>query len=783
MDNRLAAIGALLYLNRTLRHEFLDFLIGGKRTSKANANVFFLGSILDYQISSQQALQNAKRLCDDILGTRDDIWIKISKFTPSRWRSKGETYRLHRYPKAHVRVHRIARELVREYSGDAGEIWKGQKIGAVQQMLSHLQVGEYVSRMILMSLFESGILKGDAAPSFEKRSRTVLGRAVRGEPYERDEMEQFQEAAQEVIPSNPWLIDQQLYLLGEYVCKPPAPTCSDCYLPQFCDYYQKYFGDRSTPKQNAIQYPLDISSESIRFHRENLEKEFAPRDRRAYSIDGRTFGYTAPLSKPLEVGSYVTVSSGPEEQYLCQITDEGRDDSVKGPEFGIELLPGGIARMAPSADAVMKHSIGVSQVRGAGIILKRIVDGLPIGLSEPAYFQDAKIKLAKGEVIDKYLKDGLRDTETICVGTTLKPNKLTNVTLHKRGFSEATFICGQSRSGKTTSLAIMIERLMFFDESARIVILDPNSQFINMTEIRAEAKVAESMTEGVECYRYAEVSQLFSELKQHIKIFRPRNIPDKGARPLAIRFGELTINDQATLLRMDPVIDRDEFEVLREEVRAPGWLRAFMKRDISHQGSTGAKMLKQRMKNLDIMELDVLCRGGEQSCVEELRQSDGIPKCAVYDIGSFESSIDKEIVSMVVIEEIWAKRVSQERIYLVVDEAHTLSSPNPDNPIGERINHGLLTIAKEGSKYGLHLIVSTQQPSNIHPELLTSCKNLILMRLPLVDLNRIYEAFSFIPAPMVYMVKDFDVGEALVAGGIISRPTFVRFEGRFLQEG
>src|SRR3990172_10071928 len=45
-------------------------------------------------------------------------------------------------------------------------------------------------------------------------------------------------------------------------------------------------------------------------------------------------------------------------------------------------------------------------------------------------------------------------------------------------------ICGQSGSGKTYSLGVMLERLLL-ETSLRIVILDPNSDFVRLGQIRA----------------------------------------------------------------------------------------------------------------------------------------------------------------------------------------------------------------------------------------------------------------------------------------------------------
>ena len=40
-----------------------------------------------------------------------------------------------------------------------------------------------------------------------------------------------------------------------------------------------------------------------------------------------------------------------------------------------------------------------------------------------------------------------------------------------------------------------------------------------------------------------------------------------------------------------------------------------------------------------------------------------------------------------------------------------------------------MRIAAEGRKFGLYLLVSTQRPQKVHPNVVSQCDNLVLMRL------------------------------------------------------
>ena len=58
----------------------------------------------------------------------------------------------------------------------------------------------------------------------------------------------------------------------------------------------------------------------------------------AYSTDGRTFGYEAPLSMSIPIGSYVSLSAEGGGEYLGQVVT--KEVSIRqGAEIGLELDP------------------------------------------------------------------------------------------------------------------------------------------------------------------------------------------------------------------------------------------------------------------------------------------------------------------------------------------------------------------------------------------------------------------------------------------------------------
>ncbi|MEA4884519.1 MAG: hypothetical protein VB144_12855 [Clostridia bacterium] len=205
----------------------------GKRLSKKSANKFLLACILDYQIPSEQAWGNARRLAEDILGDPSDLWNAIADFSEDEWEAKFRVFRLHRFPAAHKRVWRIGRDIVANYDGDARKIWAGQSVMEVQERFDELHLGAQLGRMAIGALLDTGHLKGNSDVKADVHVRRVLGRIMVGRMLSADEAI---ELTRRMYPTNPWLLDGQLYWLGKSMCGAREPDCDDCTASSICAY-------------------------------------------------------------------------------------------------------------------------------------------------------------------------------------------------------------------------------------------------------------------------------------------------------------------------------------------------------------------------------------------------------------------------------------------------------------------------------------------------------------------------------------------------------------------
>ncbi|MFF1541977.1 ATP-binding protein [Microbacterium sp. NPDC058269] len=347
----------------------------------------------------------------------------------------------------------------------------------------------------------------------------------------------------------------------------------------------------------------------------------------------------------------------------------------------------------------------------------------------------------------------------LTIGTTFDDPRAP-VDLDARRFNRHTFWVGQSGSGKTYALGVVLEQLLLNTELPMLV-LDPNGDFTRLRETRASAGV-------MDADRMAELD---------IRVFR--SSAGEGER-LHVRYVDLAPASKAAVLQMDPIADAEEYNALiHVEQEAESFDARDMLPDLRASADPARVGLANRMENLEVLEWELWSRGG--SSVTDV--IDERPRATVLDLGGFEHRAEPKVAALAVLEHLWAHREERRPVLIVIDEAHNLCSPNPETPVERALTEQLVQIAAEGRKFGLWLLLSTQRPTKIHPNVLSQCDNLALMRVNAPrDLAELADVFGFASEEAIRRSADFVQGQALFAGGFIATPTFVQMGERITEE-
>ena len=185
------------------------------------------------------------------------------------------------------------------------------------------------------------------------------------------------------------------------------------------------------------------------------------------------------------------------------------------------------------------------------------------------------------------------------------------------------------------------------------------------------------------------------------------------------------------------------------------------------------------MANLQVLDWDVWS-WGTSSVLDVI---DERPRATVLDLGGFAIPAESRVAALATLDHLWARREERFPILVVIDEAHNLCSPEPATAVERALTERLIQIAAEGRKFGMWLFLSTQRPTKIHPNVLSQCDNLGLMRVNAPrDLAELAAVFGFAPEESIRHAQDFAQGQALFAGGFVKQPSFVQMGERLSEE-
>jgi DNA helicase HerA-like ATPase len=443
----------------------------------------------------------------------------------------------------------------------------------------------------------------------------------------------------------------------------------------------------------------------------------------ATSVDGRRFSFQAGVNGlALRLGGYAMI--------------EGDGEGCLGQVHSLALTEadlGEIGHAADPADGVdLRTRLRIRLARGDGVLLDR----------GAAPFHDRLARPATSAEMGEWLAATAPHRARLAVGELSLVDDVP-FSLDAGGFDRHTFLCGQSGSGKSYSLGLVLEQLLL-ETDLRIVILDPNSDFARLPEVRdgADTRLAErwgALAGGIGVHAAA----------------------------------------QAALLRLDPVADREEYAELAALLAQE---RPESLAELATVDRAEARRLQLRIQNLGVEQWSVWARQDGGSVLGALDDPD--VRCLVVDLGSLPTRDEQALVAESVLRALWDRRLDRRPVLAVLDEAHNVCPAQPGDPLTALATEHAIRIAGEGRKFGIYMLVATQRPQKVHENVISQCDNLILMRLnSAADSAFIADLLGFAPPGLIGLATDFGLGEALVAGKIASHPAVMRFGSRVASEG
>ncbi len=259
---------------------------------------------------------------------------------------------------------------------------------------------------------------------------------------------------------------------------------------------------------------------------------------KAYSIDGRTFHFEGALDAAQPVGSYVTVDAGAKGSFL-----------------------GRILSMSVDTESPTRGSGGDHRLAGEGTLLAQ-VDGDTLNRLETATtFSDASIRPADSGVVSGHLAASVGKGAPLDIGV-VQGQPDVKALLHAKGFGRHTFLCGQSGSGKTYTLGVILERLLL-ETDIDLVALDPNSDYVNLNRVAPVEGGKPGGDNDAAGDEYRSLSDRYAVVAPLVQVMGR----DSPHNPLQAMFGRLSLQQQTMILGLDPVADADSYNAFVRIIR------------------------------------------------------------------------------------------------------------------------------------------------------------------------------------------------------------------------
>ncbi len=121
-------------------------------------------------------------------------------------------------------------------------------------------------------------------------------------------------------------------------------------------------------------------------------------------------------------------------------------------------------------------------------------------------------------------------------------------------------------------------------------------------------------------------------------------------------------------------------------------------------------------------------------------------------------------------------------VVIIVEEAHKFAPPRSREK--KWSIETLTKIACEGRKFGVYLVIITQRPSRIDPDVLSQCNSQIILRLVNPrDIDAVVQASEVVDSEISRLIPQLNVGEAIVTGPVVPMPVIVKLRDRVLDYG
>jgi len=328
-------------------------------------------------------------------------------------------------------------------------------------------------------------------------------------------------------------------------------------------------------------------------------------------------------------------------------------------------------------------------------------------------------------------------------------------------------ILAKTGAGKSYTSGVILEELL--DKNVPLLIIDPHGEYATL-RLPNEDKTSSFERYGISPKGYA----------TQVTVYTPANkVLNPNADTLFRLNGiNLAIKD---FMQFFPDDSQNQTGILFEAVsKLKAEKQTYTIDDIIFEvGQNKSKIKWNVISKLEALR-DTGILSDKATTVGELVQEG---RASIIDMKGVDPNLQSMIVAKLCSDLFEARKLNTvPPCMLVLEEAHNFC---PEKGFGGTVSSDILrTIASEGRKFGLGLLVVSQRPARVDKNILSQCNTQIIMKVTNPnDLKAISKGLEGISAGVEDDIKSLSPGVAMIVSNYIERPVLVDIRVRKSRHG
>ena len=329
-------------------------------------------------------------------------------------------------------------------------------------------------------------------------------------------------------------------------------------------------------------------------------------------------------------------------------------------------------------------------------------------------------------------------------------------------------ILAKTGSGKSYTAGVLIEELL--EKNVPLLIIDPHGEYITLKyENRSEEERRQMEKYGITPRSYA----------SKVVVYTPTNFSINPNADRLFRIDGINLSVKE-LYDLFPMSDA-QLGVLYQSINDIKSQKEFYTiEDIIKKVSESKSSARWRIIHFleRIRETGIL--SDSPTRIEELVK---VGQASIIDMKGAEPELQRLIVYRICKEVFEGRKMNKiPPLMLVIEEAHNFC---PERGFERAVSSNILrTIASEGRKFGLGLLVISQRPARVDKNVISQCNTQIILRVTNPnDIRALSRGLEFMSSEMEEEIKRIPQGVALLSSPGIEMPILVDVRVRRSEHG